>query len=113
MEIRQLLVEARGCRADLNDADGLLAVLREAASSVGAREVGATEVRFVPHGVTAVIVLAESHLLLSTWPEYGLALVDVLLCNPGMDPENVWGVLEEHLRPEAVARQSVVRRVSD
>ena len=59
------------------------------AQAVGATEVGRAECRYVPHGVTTVLFLAESHILVSTWPEHKSALVDVLLCNDTMDPEVV------------------------
>ena len=63
------------------------------ARAVGATEVGRAECRYVPHGVTAVLFLAESHILVSTWPEHKSALVDVLLCNDTMDPEVVTDVI--------------------
>lgn len=99
MKIRQLLVDARDCAGPLDDAEHLMALLHAAAAAVGATVVGSTEVRFVPHGVTAVLVLAESHIVVSTWPEHRLALVDLLLCNEGMDPRDAWAALEAGLRP--------------
>jgi S-adenosylmethionine decarboxylase len=36
--------------------------------------------RFSPHGVTAVVLLAESHMSIHTWPEYGYAAVDIFTC---------------------------------
>jgi S-adenosylmethionine decarboxylase len=111
MRIRQLLIEARRCEADLDDADALLALLRAAAAAVGATEHAGSTARFVPHGVTAVLILAESHMLLSTWPEHGLALIDVLLCNDAMEPREAWAVIRAALRPAEEASQEVVRNV--
>ena len=95
--IRHLLVDADGCCALLNDSDGLLGAMRAAAASVGANEVGQTDARYVPHGITAVLFLAESHILISTWPEHKLALVDIQFCDPKMNPEDAWAVLKEAL----------------
>ena len=111
MRIRQLLVEARRCAADLDDAEALQALLRAAAKAVGATEHAASTARFVPHGVTAILILAESHLLISTWPEHGLALVDLLLCNDSMDPLDAWAVVRAGLEPTDEVLQEVVRTV--
>lgn len=111
MTIRQLMVDAYGCTGPLNDATALLDTLRAAAAEVGATEFGNTTARFVPHGVTAVLILAESHLLVSTWPEHRLALVDILLCNPGMDPERAWAVIRAVLDPERLEVRGIERRV--
>jgi S-adenosylmethionine decarboxylase len=66
-------------------------------------------VRFVPHGVTATLVLAESHVVVSTWPEHGTALIDVLLCTVDADPEAVWGAIAAVLAPSQVTRRLLVR----
>jgi len=95
--IRHLLIDASGCTSLLDDPEGLIAAMRAAAEQVGATEVGETGARYVPHGVTAVLFLAESHILVSTWPEHGLALADIQFCNPEMDPAEAWTVLERAL----------------
>ena len=67
--------------------------------------------RFVPHGVTAVLVLAESHILVSTWPEHRLALVDILLCNEAMDPARAWVAMAHLLEPREVVERAIERIV--
>jgi len=110
--IRQLLLEARRCKGPLDDPDRLSEALREAAAAVGAKVEGGCHAHFVPHGVTAVIILAESHMSISTWPEYEFALVDVLFCRSGASPELAWASLEPVLEPGEVERDLVTRRVS-
>ena len=46
--------------------------------------------QFSPHGVTGVALLAESHMSIHTWPEYGYAAVDVFTCGG-----EAWDALEE------------------
>ena len=41
---------------------------------------------FQPHGATCVLILAESHLTVSTWPEYHLAHIDVFTCRADSEP---------------------------
>jgi S-adenosylmethionine decarboxylase len=41
---------------------------------------------FQPHGATCVLILAESHITVSTWPEHQLAHIDVFTCRAIMEP---------------------------
>jgi len=40
---------------------------------------------FSPYGVTAVVVIAESHLAVHTWPEFRYAAVDLFTCGTSVD----------------------------
>jgi S-adenosylmethionine decarboxylase len=42
--------------------------------------------RFQPHGVSGVVVIAESHLAIHTWPELGYAAIDVYTCGETSEP---------------------------
>ncbi len=42
---------------------------------------------FKPFGVSGVVVIAESHLSIHTWPEYRYAAVDIFTCGKSIDPE--------------------------
>jgi S-adenosylmethionine decarboxylase len=64
--------------AVLTDARRLRAILFAGAEAGGATVVG-EEFHVFPNGaVTGVLVLAQSHLSIHTWPEYALANVDLL-----------------------------------
>ena len=111
--IPHLLVDALHCSGPLNDAEAIQAAMKAAAESVGAAVVGQAEVRYVPHGVTAVLFLAESHILVSTWPEHKTALLDILLCNETMDPNVVADSLLTALSANQSIRTPVHRKVLD
>lgn len=59
-----------------------------------------------PPGVTGFVLLAESHIALHTYPEFGFAGVDVFTCGAAGRPQAVLRVLQEHLSPAHV--QTVV-----
>lgn len=78
---KHLLAELHGCdRELLNDAHGLLALMRAAADRARAHVVGEVTHRYAPHGVTCLLVLEESHFSLHTWPEAGYAAADFYTC---------------------------------
>jgi S-adenosylmethionine decarboxylase len=64
--------------AVLTDAEALKAVLYAAAYAGGADVVGENFYVFPNRAVTGVLVLAQSHLSIHTWPEFSLANVDLL-----------------------------------
>jgi S-adenosylmethionine decarboxylase len=66
--------------AVLTDAAELNATLRVAADAGGATVVGEEFYAFSNGAVTGVLLLAQSHLSVHTWPELGLANVDLLSC---------------------------------
>ena len=43
--------------------------------------------KFEPQGVTALAMLAESHLSIHTWPEKGIAMCDIFTCGDDCKPE--------------------------
>jgi S-adenosylmethionine decarboxylase len=80
----------------LVDRDGLRAALYEAARAGGARVVGEAFHVFPNGAVTGVLVLAQSHLSIHTWPETAMANVD-LLTYGRVDGERALAVVEERL----------------
>jgi len=66
-----------------------------------------------PSGITGVVLLAESHLAVHTWPELEAATLDVYVCNLGADnsarAETLLAALIDAFRPTAVERHAVER----
>lgn len=108
-ELRLYAIDIRaGDRARLVDGSGLRALLREAARAGGATVLGEEFVDFPNGAVTGVLVLAQSHLSIHTWPERALASVDLLTCGP-LRADAVAEVLRDGLAAEAVNTTCVVR----
>ncbi len=113
LRISQLLVDLYGCGAELDDTGFLMGVLEEAADVVGARIVRRVAERFSPVGVSVVLILAETHLSVHTWPELGYAAVDVFFCSEGKDPHRAWEVIKGALRPESFEVREIVRTIGN
>jgi len=78
---RHLIIEMYECLSDqLNDLDWVKSVLIEAAKRAQATIVDTVFHRVKPTGILGVIVIAESHITIHTWPEYRYAAVDIFTC---------------------------------
>lgn len=75
--------------ASMRDVDALAPLCREAVAQAGLTAVAELFHRFAPEdaqsGITGVMLLAESHLAVHTWPELGAVTMDVYVCNYGRD----------------------------
>lgn len=80
-----LIGDLHGCLCDsrlMLDAGHLEAFCKERVAAAGLTTVGTLFHSFGEGGgVTGVVVLAESHLSLHTWPESGYVTLDVYVCN--------------------------------
>ena len=91
---KHLLLELKDCNKEvLNDLSFLRSTLVEAANDCGATVLGESFHPFNPHGVSGVVVIAESHLSVHTWPEYGYAAVDIFTCGDSVQSEKAAEVL--------------------
>lgn len=95
---KHLLLELNGCDKEaLDDLDFIQGAMKGAAEQAGATIVGESFHKFDPIGVTGIIAIAESHICIHTWPEYGYAAADVFTCGEGFDPNEAAQVLIEKL----------------
>jgi S-adenosylmethionine decarboxylase len=84
---KHLLLELKGCEKEvLNDIGFLREALLAAAGEARATVLGESFHQFNPHGVSGVVMIAESHLVIHTWPEYGYAAADIFTCGNSVQP---------------------------
>lgn len=96
-----LLVDLWGAR-NLCDPQSIDRALRDAAEAAGATILHSHFHHFSPNGgVSGVVVLAESHISIHTWPERAFAAVDIFMCG-ACDPYRSLPVLKAAFRPDAV-----------
>ncbi len=65
--------------------------------------------QFEPHGVSGVILIAESHFSIHTWPENAFAAVDIFTSGETMQPEIAIKVLKEGFSATRVDVTKVTR----
>ena len=82
-----IIVELSDCHPKvLADVDRVRNILIAAAKEANAEVLQTAFHRFAPQGVSGVVVIAESHLSIHTWPEYGYAAMDIYTCGDKTDP---------------------------
>jgi S-adenosylmethionine decarboxylase len=107
---RQLLLELYGCPYEiLNDLEHARRSLLEAARRGNATIVADVFHRFNPHGISGVVVIAESHIAIHSWPEHRCASVDIFSCSDKMNMETIEQVLRDAFQAERCSRTEVLR----
>ena len=84
---KHFLLELYRCDFEkLNDESFLRCTLNNAAKLANATVLNLISNKFEPQGVTAIALLAESHLSIHTWPESNYSAVDIFTCGKNMNP---------------------------
>ncbi len=84
---KHIVVELYDCNhKTLNDHEKVQRLMVGAAKAAKATVVTSEFHHFNPYGVSGAVIIAESHLTIHTWPEYGYAAVDVFTCGEEVDP---------------------------
>ena len=85
---KHFLLELYRCDyGKLNDESFLRCTLNNAAKLANATVLNLISNKFEPQGVTAIALLAESHLSIHTWPESKYSAVDIFTCGQNMQPD--------------------------
>jgi len=107
---RHLLIELQDCDKEvLNDLGFLRDAMLAAAIDCGATVLGESFHHFSPQGVSGVVVIAESHLSIHTWPEYGYAAVDIFTCGTSVESEKAAATLIEKLGAKSHSLMEIQR----
>jgi S-adenosylmethionine decarboxylase proenzyme len=128
MQGLHLTADASGCDANtpaMREPAALRALCLAAVAQAGLTPVGELFHHFAPNvsddphakpgggGITGVVLLAESHLAVHTWPELGAVTLDVYVCNFGADnsakAEGLMQALLAAWQPASVDRQRLQR----
>ena len=83
-----LLIELKDCNPSIlmnlqKVTDAMVSAAKEAKATI----VDVSFHEFNPFGISGMVVIAESHLSIHTWPEYSYAAVDIFTCGDIIKPE--------------------------
>ena len=107
---KHLLLELYKCDYEkLNDESFLRCTLNRAAKLANATVLNLISNKFEPQGVTAIALLAESHISIHTWPEANYSAVDIFTCGQNMLPELASQYLIEALKAEEYSLRIIER----
>lgn len=115
---RHLLIDLYGCTPDrLSDEFRVVECLEQAALAAGCVVLGRLSHRFQPQGVAAVVLLAESHASVHTWPEHRFAAVDLFFCGARVDEAAGVARLLEFFKPSnhsiRISGRGMIEALSD
>jgi len=100
---RHLLAELSDCRSNiLDNSVELEKAMKDAARLSGATVVDTVFHHYNPQGLSGIVIIAESHLSIHTWPEYRYAAVDCFTCGSHVDPARALKHLQEVLGSQSV-----------
>tara|TARA_Y100000816_G_C26055504_1_gene553839 strand:+ start:301 stop:735 length:435 start_codon:yes stop_codon:yes gene_type:complete len=91
-----------------NDEPFLRCALNNAAKKANATVLNLISNKFEPQGVTAIALLAESHISIHTWPESRYSAVDIFTCGKQMSPE----LASEYLIEALMAKEHFLRIIN-
>ena len=98
---KHFLLELYRCDCEkLNDELFLRCILNRASKLANATVLNLISNKFEPQGVTAIALLAESHISIHTWPESYYSAVDIFTCGQNMMPELATQYLIEDMKAE-------------
>ena len=97
---KHLIAEFCGCQ-EISAVKEMDKILKTAVKKMGATMVGIKIHRFFPRGITAIALIAESHISIHTWPEFEYAAVDIFTCGE-KDPWPALRFLEKALGAKKV-----------
>ena len=104
------ILELHGCPYDILDDERLVrSAIVEASQKSLSTLLHLSSHRFAPQGVTAIGLLAESHISIHTWPELGYAACDIFTCGESAQPTQACDFLAKTLRSTSQSLQVLTR----
>lgn len=108
---RHVLCNFEGCFfEDFDDVDFMRSAMELAVKKASMHIRVVAYEKFEPQGITMVIILSESHLIIHTWPERGAAAIDCFTCGDEGNPHEAIRALAGILRPKKISRPKTIYR---
>jgi len=101
-----IIADLYGVKGDLIDkVEDIRALLEGAVKYANLTKISSHYYQFKPHGATGVVLIAESHISIHTWPELGIATVDVYTCGDPQQCIDAMNFIIEKLNPSRVDKK--------
>tara|TARA_B100001939_G_scaffold310222_1_gene292002 strand:+ start:45112 stop:45603 length:492 start_codon:yes stop_codon:yes gene_type:complete len=108
------IIELYECSHEvLDNLEQVQTTLLDAADISGATIIDQRFHKFSPQGVSGVVVIAESHLSIHTWPELGYAALDLFTCSKDMDIQKALDLLKQVFKPGDMVVEYIQRGLMD
>ena len=108
---KHFLAELFGCNTEIiNNVELVEEHMKTSATLSGATIVQSVFHTFSPYGVSGVVIVAESHLAVHTWPEHDYAAVDFFSCG-NLDSETAISNLRLRFCAERFKMKKIERGV--
>jgi len=108
--MKHILFTLKGCSENqLDDESHIRNVLVKAAQLCKSTLLDVSSHKFDPQGVTAIALLAESHISIHTWPEMGIAVCDVFTCGDHTVPRAGVTYMYESMNATDIVSNEFVR----
>jgi S-adenosylmethionine decarboxylase proenzyme len=96
--IRHLVIELYECPFEpLNDRQRIAGLLVDVAREMKTGVIADLAYHFEPQGVTALLIVSASHLSIHTWPEFGYATFDMVVCMDELDVPRIVEIAQARL----------------
>ena len=93
----------------LDDSERLIQVLEYSARRAGLSPLTSWVYKFQPSGVSAVLIISESHISIHTWPEDSFAALDILSCSDQASALKTLDLIRQQLSPTNVQVKTIER----
>jgi len=111
---KHVLAEFYKCdSAIINDVALVEKSMIEAAKRAKATVISSSFHHFSPFGVSGTVVIAESHLAIHTWPEYGYASIDIYTCGETIEPWVAFKYLVKKFKAKETSMMEMKRGLFD
>ena len=105
----QLLADAQDCQAPINDSVWIEKLGLDIAELAQVTVLHQHTHHFSPQGLSSVLVLAESHLAIHTWPEHRFFSLDLFTCGLELPHDQILNFLRERLQSAPLQHQIIAR----
>lgn len=99
-----LIIELYECnQKKINNLEFVEKTMLDSARESGAEIIKSAFHKFNPHGVSGIIVIAESHFSIHTWPEYGYCALDIFTCGDTIQGEKALKFLKKEFKAKNIS----------